>query len=714
MKVCFAFFITLFCWAEVLVVEIPAPTFNIIENELKANDAAYMNVPGAPKLPCARVTLALPPGAIFESAEFRATRTYVANIDVPPCEPILPLMQNDALTIHAWNTYNDTHNRIYSSQNVYPQTYGAVISKGGLRKYTLVSVACYHFGYEPVARRLYYAPSVTVEIHYTMPHPESMRAKFWQMLKDDITVDHVAEKTIYNWHDAQNWYATNNGTRANGYLIVVPLSLSDAVLNLKSWKESQGLDVHIVTVEHIDLNGEGDDLEQKIRNYLRANLATTAYVLLVGTIPELPFRLVVPFNNDPDSPSNDPNVSPVPSDLYYAELTDHDSLSWNSDRDAHYGEVYNAAWQLLGEDDPDYHADVHLARIPFNDYNTIQEICDKLIAFDSTTDHAYKTGALLAGGMLFFENENYYGYPRIDGADAMELLMNNNIIDRGQAVTLYEKAGLDTSYYSCTDSLCRTTMKSYWNNKGIVFESNHGLADSYWRKVWAWDDGDGVPETNEITWPLCLHQTDVNELDNVHPATTWLLSCLCGKPESSTSLGPHLLHHGSSAVICATRCAYLTLDCQPMAYYFLKSLMQDTSMSNGVVGPAYDLARTTFMDLSTFWMNAYVYNFYGEPALRQFGRTAGIEECLQDIHRGSFSLYPNPTTGHVTVHLQSPAMRPIDITVYDATGRFIETIHSGIIAHGTENFTCTLPTGVYFVALRDTHTTYIKKLIVVK
>ncbi len=79
-----------------------------------------------------------------------------------------------------------------------------------------------------------------------------------------------------------------------------------------------------------------------------------------------------------------------------------------------------------------------------------------------------------------------------------------------------------------------------------------------------------------------------------------------------------------------------------------------------------------------------------------------------------FSLYPNPTTGRVTVHLQSPTIRPVDIAVYDATGRFIDTIYSGIIVHGTEEFTCRLPTGVYFVTLRDTNTTYIKKLVVIK
>jgi hypothetical protein len=120
------------------------------------------------------------------------------------------------------------------------------------------------------------------------------------------------------------------------------------------------------------------------------------------------------------------------------------------------------------------------------------------------------------------------------------------------------------------------------------------------------------------------------------------------------------------------------------------------------------------MDSSSFWMNAYVYNFYGEPALTQLGRSTGVAEFEQEMHRTVFSVYPNPTTGRVTVHLQSPATKPVDITVYDATGRFINTIYSGIIAHGTEEFTCRLATGVYFVALRETNTTYIKKLIVIK
>ena len=349
-------------------------------------------------------------------------------------------------------------------------------------------------------------------------------------------------------------------------------------------------------------------------------------MLIVGTIVDIPMRYLVPFNNDPDSPYDDLDVSPIPSDVYYTELTDPCSLSWNSDGDQYYGEVYDSLIQLNGDDNPDYHADIHLGRIPFTTQSDIEEISAKMVSFDTSTDLSYKTGALLAGGMIYFANENHSGRPRNDGADMMEQLMDEGIINRANAVYLYEKAGLRACPYSCTDSLTNANMISYWDNKGIVLEYNHGMPTSYWRKIWAWDDGDSVPESNEMQSSLCLQNADVFQLDNDHPGTTFLRSCLCGKPEEN-SLGKYLLYHGSSTVFCGTRIVWASiLSDQGLGYHFLKSLMQDTTLSNGIIGRAWDIAKNDFMTVNNFWINIYSFQLYGEPALRQFGRFVSIEE----------------------------------------------------------------------------------------
>ncbi len=624
MQVVISILAAVFCWAEVLVVDVPVPEFDVVDNKIFVKDAAYLDVPGAPKLPCTKVTIALPPGAFCESVEFSGTREKFGDCTAQPAEPLLPLMQDEKMIAKSFQTYEHLRRKIYSHDHLYPETSGMLISKGGLRKYTLVDVACHHFAYKPVSNMLYYSPSITVTIHYRMPRPESERAQFWQSIMHDITSDEMAAKTIYNWHDARLWYTTDSPHRANGYYIILPSASQTAVDDLVAWRQSQGYDVNIITTEYISSISTGDDFCQQIRNYLRDNLSDIAYVLLVGTIVDIPMRSVVPFNNDPDSPYDNPEISPIPTDLYYAELTDHDTLSWNSDRDAYYGEVYNADMEPYGDDNVDYHADVHLGRIPFTTPSNVEDICEKVIRFDSITDRTYKTASLLAGGMIYFESENYSTYPRIDGADNMELLMNDSICDRTNSVYLYEKAGLDTCLYPNTDSLCRNNMKSYWNNKGIMFEYNHGSPQAYWRKIWTWDDGDGIAESAEIEWPLCLNYTDVFDLDNNHPATTYLLSCHCGKPEVD-GLGKYLLYCGSSSVICATRIGWVPRHDSSLAHHYYNNLMKDTTASHGIIGDAYDLGRNDHMDATGFWMNTYVMNLYGDPATRQFGTLVGID-----------------------------------------------------------------------------------------
>ncbi len=711
MRLSISLLIIIFSWADVLIVDVPIPEYQISDNMINMEKGAYIHLPGAPSLPGRKLTIALPPGAIFESVKFYGTREELTSCAIAPMLPALPLTNKGNAIAKIWESYKISKDRFYCSDRLYPETYGVLLSKGGLRKYTLVDVFCYHFAYSPVSQRLYYTPNIRVEIHYRMPAPGSERAQFWQRLINDITYDNIAEEVIYNWHDARVWYRPRTPNRANGYTIIITTALESSVNALAAYRQSQGYDVNIVTKEYIESNIAGNELAQKIRNYLRENMVDIEYVLMVGNAS--PMRLLVPWNNDPDSPYDDDGYSPIPSDLYYAELTDHDSLSWNSDGDSYYGEVYNQDTEPYGDDDPDYHADVHVGRITSSTQSIIEDICDKIIAFDGNSDLSYKTASLLAGGMIYFENENYGGYPRIDGADDMEQLMNDSVFDRSNAAYIYEMAGLNACPYTCTDSLTRSNMISYWNKKGIVYEFNHGAPESYARKVWTWDDGDSVAESSEIDWYTCLHTSDVDQLDNDYPATTFLRSCSCGKPEVY-SLGIQLLEHGSSAVISSSRYAWVSLaDRGGIPHHFYYRLMKDTLSSHGIVGNAYDLARNDFMDSTGFWIPAYHYNLYGDPALHQFGASViVVEESQKSMPHATFSIYPNPSLGTVTIQLHSSKEREVELDVYDESGRFLQCLYNGYVEEGTKKLNTDLPTGVYFLRLKDGDNIQVKKFII--
>ncbi|UCC11551.1 MAG: T9SS type A sorting domain-containing protein, partial [candidate division WOR-3 bacterium] len=696
-----------------ITVDVPAPEYTIQERQFVVEKCAFINEIGAPRIPCRIVTIALPPGAVVTNVSFFGVRQKIGIADILPTAPPVALTDKGS-SDPLQQFYNVQSQNIYMTDQEYPFLYGKMLSSGGMRKYSLVTVACFHFSYHPPTQTISVAPRITVTVEYREPHPPSERAQLWSQLRDDITFDAAARKIIFNWEDAISWYSTDTPRQAQGYYIIIPDALQNSVNSLVTWRQNQGYDVQLITIEYIASNITGDDLPQKIRNYLRQNMTDINYALLVGFSSDIPWRQMVPFNNDPYSPWNHPDYSPIPSDLYYAELTDHDTLSWNSDQDAYYGEVFNENFLLVGEDNPDYHADIHLGRIPFSDQGIIEDICEKTIAFDCNTDTDYKSSSLLAGALYYYANENNTGNARMDGADYCEQLMIDSILDRANAVSLYEKEGLRPCTLSCTDTLRRTNMIAYWQNKGVMYECHHGNVDVYARKLWAWDDGDSIPETNEITWPTSLYSGDVYQLDNDHPATCFLRSCLCGKPEA-TGLGASLLYRGASSVISSSRISWATgADYGGIPYHFYKWLMRDTTVSNGVIGNAYDMARTDFMDITSFWLPAYHYNLFGDPALRQYGRLTGVQDALTPQVTRHFNVYPNPTPGHITVHMPLAAGDNQQLYIYDECGRLVRNITVSYDNGRPLSIDLDVPCGVYFAVVKSAASAFCKKIVILQ
>ena len=410
MRLLFILIIVLSGFADLLTIDIAAPEFKITGGELIVEGASYLSQFGAPNLPSRTVKIALPLGAIIDDVSFSGSWIELGKAEIKPAQPPLPLL-NDRVAISIMRLSDKRRKLYYTTDQIFPEEFGQLICQGGLRKYSLANVGCHHFGYNPVKRKLYYSPNITVRITYHLPEVGSERARFWNRLINDITFDEYAKKIIYNWQDAKDWYHTENPKRANGYYIIIPQALINSVDTLVTYRQSQGYNVQIVTTEYINSNVSGNDLEQKIRNYLRQNMAEIEYALLVGFVTSTPMRMTVPFNDDPDSPWNNPDISPIPSDLYLAELTDHDTLSWNYDRDQYYGEVFDDSMQPNGEDRPDYHADIHLGRIPISNATQIDDICKKMIRFDLNTNEAYKRKGLLAGGIYYYANEDNTGRP---------------------------------------------------------------------------------------------------------------------------------------------------------------------------------------------------------------------------------------------------------------------------------------------------------------
>lgn len=83
----FTLFFAVFGWADVLIVDVPISEFHISDGTVFMENGVYFHTPGAPKLPCRKLTIALPPGAIIESVSFHGTRNELADLSIPSMEP---------------------------------------------------------------------------------------------------------------------------------------------------------------------------------------------------------------------------------------------------------------------------------------------------------------------------------------------------------------------------------------------------------------------------------------------------------------------------------------------------------------------------------------------------------------------------------------------------------------------------------------------------
>ena len=152
---------------------------------------------------------------------------------------------------------------------------------------------------------------------------------------------------------------------AYDYAIITDESLIPEFQSLVDWKNSLGISTTIKTVQEIQVEYQGDDLQEKIRNFIRDAYVTwnIDYVLLGGDVEIIPHRgfygLVGVEYEDFD----------IPADIYYAALDG----TWDDDGDKIWGEI--------GEDD--LYAEVYVGRAPVNNPQEVARFVEKIIAYES-------------------------------------------------------------------------------------------------------------------------------------------------------------------------------------------------------------------------------------------------------------------------------------------------------------------------------------------
>jgi len=129
---------------------------------------------------------------------------------------------------------------------------------------------------------------------------------------------------------------------------------------LTSWETiylSRGISSEIFTTEYISTNISGQDLQEKIRNFIIQEYQESSidYVILGGDVEHIPYRGFYCYVQS----GSGYTTSDIPADLYYSALDG----TWNDDGDNDWGEP----------DEDDLLPEVAVARYPFSNASELEK-----------------------------------------------------------------------------------------------------------------------------------------------------------------------------------------------------------------------------------------------------------------------------------------------------------------------------------------------------
>jgi hypothetical protein len=259
--------------------------------------------------------------------------------------------------------------------------------------------------YNPAAKTLSYFSKVTIRISAS-PDTKSLKAM------EGLTTSENALKRVRIF--AQNpemigqYPGKDNSPAGYQYLIITPEQFANGFDSLLDFYAENGIQGQVTTTQFIYSNITGHDQQQKIRNYIKQEVAANdiEYVLLGGDVEHIPYRGLYCFAvSDPNQEDDN-----IPADLYYSALDGE----WN-DSTLTGGDVNK--WGEPGEDD--LLPDVSVARCPFSTAIELEHMVHKSLYYQKYPVVGEFNEPLLAGEYL-------YPTPPTYGGDYMELLVDDH------------------------------------------------------------------------------------------------------------------------------------------------------------------------------------------------------------------------------------------------------------------------------------------------
>lgn len=367
-------------------------------------------ITGEPALPYHAVQLLLPTGEKAISIEFIGEN----EVQLPGTYRIIPGQASKPLSQPGEPSFAYNHS-VYQTNASYPAKQTGELTTQYLNGYAIALCTFTPVKYNPATGVVTIFQKVNIRIK-TESNIESVNAL--KNLKQGEGIDKKIHSFAQNAELMDQYPAGTKDGDDYQLLIITPAQFEANFAGLVEIYLERGIKTEIVTKETISTSGSGQDLQEKIRNFIIQEYQDNSieYVLLGGDVEHIPYRGFYSYVVSGGGYEDDN----IPADLYYAGLDGN----WNTDSDNRWGEP--------GEDD--LLPDLAVGRFTFSNETGLLNMLHKTISYQNNPVLGEFNNALMAGEWL-------YGSPyETWGSDYLETLIGHNT-ENG-----YETWGIPESY----------------------------------------------------------------------------------------------------------------------------------------------------------------------------------------------------------------------------------------------------------------------------
>lgn len=347
-------------------------------------------IKGQPALPYKDVSLLLPPGHVATSINVKGTGFTKINkkINLYPWQPSKPLSDTSKTFF--------IDQALYQKDVSYPNKNHGVLTTEYMNGYAFALSVITPVIYNPAKKELGYYKSIEVTIN-TQPSAKANQAL--QNLKQGRFVAKKVAALMQNPGMLKKYPKKTKNNNEYKILIITHSSFEDSFDALTTFYQNRGLESQIVAKQYISDNMTGQDIQEKMRNYIIQEYQNNdiEFVLLAGDVEYIPYR---GFYCQVQS-SSVYEDDDIPADLYFSALDGN----WDDDGDGLWGEP--------GEED--LLPDIAVARFSFSNETELDNMIEKTTSYQANPVLGELTQPLLAG-------EHLYSNPLTWGAQYLDLL----------------------------------------------------------------------------------------------------------------------------------------------------------------------------------------------------------------------------------------------------------------------------------------------------